>query len=393
MGTLCRSSPQTPWLKSGFLFWQDSLVLSDECCVEKTVGGVRYVQVPGNTEGYPCDGECVYEEVGKPGSHTCFRAEADGLSVSCTESTVDSMFITISRKNGENAGNDEIVFKAWNETFHCNLEPPTSGTDQDIECSLKNEANFSDFTPDVKQSSLFLSTSFEGTPEWLSLHTENKEFIHGTISNVSVCQAPCFQFQYTLCFCFVSSSCAPANKSLPWLVNKLYVEQGVMLSGTLNVTQAQEQCRNMCHEDQNCTFWTLSFHDDTDHEHARNHRGSTECGIRYYQPKFIIPTNKNQYTAKRDANATQVQKGTYVWKFFKQNMTDNACCNLCKQEQECTTWTYDISNNQGVCALNSYTPTRLIDISYVMPKPSLVSGCDSTRTTCPFILDNPVGLV
>ena len=50
-------------------------LLSSDCCAKKTVGGVLYTQVAGDTSQFPeCIPDCVYERDDTPGSLFCFQA-------------------------------------------------------------------------------------------------------------------------------------------------------------------------------------------------------------------------------------------------------------------------------------------------------------------------------
>jgi len=360
------------------------LLLSDDCCKEKTVGGKQYVQVPGTTLGFTCDGDCVYEEVGNPEYLTCFKAESGGLTVTCTESTVDSMFTFISRKN------DEIVFNVWDETVQCTLEPTTGDTDQEIDCSLVKTTT-DGFTPESKQSSLFFSSTSDGIPEWISLHTSDKEFIHCFKSES--CRSNCLTFNNNnipSCLCCVAVAYSHVLEG-PGLPNMLYVEGSFNVTGNLN--EAQNKCRDKCNND-GCKFWTLSFHDDNkghedehQHSHSRNHRGVSECGLRYYDASARLETNPDQYVAKAGNNSTIYSNQTFVWKILKDVKNDKECGDQCKKNTECTTWTFDKEN--GRCSLNNYQPTRVINIARYMPKPNLVSGCiPRVNSTCPLTPDN-----
>ena len=61
------------------------LLFSDNCCTRKSVGGVGYTQVAGSTDGYDCDGQCVYEKDRIPGSRTCFKSGGPApLPAQCT---------------------------------------------------------------------------------------------------------------------------------------------------------------------------------------------------------------------------------------------------------------------------------------------------------------------
>ena len=57
-----------------YLPGDEPLLLSSDCCYRKTVGGILYNQVAGDTSQYPeCKADCVYERDDEPGSRYCFQ--------------------------------------------------------------------------------------------------------------------------------------------------------------------------------------------------------------------------------------------------------------------------------------------------------------------------------
>ena len=98
------------WLKSNFLF-----TVPSNCCTEKQVGNVTYVLVEkGDTTGYNCTENCIFEEKQKPGSRFCFK---DGEQpVTCLEengSIISNNCIIIITKevifNFKHFGNNNIL--------------------------------------------------------------------------------------------------------------------------------------------------------------------------------------------------------------------------------------------------------------------------------------------
>ena len=63
----------------------------NECCTEKTVGGIRYTLVESGVEtsSYGCEKACVYEQVEKEGSRFCFKA--GHLPVECNRHTIGNL--------------------------------------------------------------------------------------------------------------------------------------------------------------------------------------------------------------------------------------------------------------------------------------------------------------
>ena len=56
-------------------------LLSSDCCYSKTVGGVLYSQIAGDTEDFPeCTPGCVYEPADSPGEPFCFKPGGDDVS-------------------------------------------------------------------------------------------------------------------------------------------------------------------------------------------------------------------------------------------------------------------------------------------------------------------------
>merc|ERR1712215_292636 len=103
----------------------DSPVLFNTfCCPSKTVGGVLYHQVPGNTEGFPsCHADCVYEQDGAPGSRYCFKPGKK--EVQCIEQEIKfgKVGMTFSERPGSSGSTvtDWIAFKTSSGVLKCDI--------------------------------------------------------------------------------------------------------------------------------------------------------------------------------------------------------------------------------------------------------------------------------
>jgi len=85
MGSLTLASASTMGLQPiltlvAFIFvgaqcqGDEPLLLSSDCCYKKTVAGIPYTQVAGDTSQHSeCKPDCVYERDDEPGSRYCFR--------------------------------------------------------------------------------------------------------------------------------------------------------------------------------------------------------------------------------------------------------------------------------------------------------------------------------
>jgi len=325
-------------------------LFDDNCCTHKSVGGVGYTQVAGSTDGYDCDGQCVYEKDGMPGSRTCFKSGGPApLPAQCTASFIGSAYVSIVRNS------EDIIFKTDIGTFTCTVGSATT-EGENIECS--EQAN-QEAGSGSEKAAFWFSKSPVGKSEWMCLHTIS-EGIH-------------CNFEKTLKCHYVPPSVGEPDK--------LFVEGAQNVTGHDLEDQIRD-CQTKCNRTTSCTFWTLSFaaSKPSAHEHGHGHRfhqGHSECGIRNYDPRKRLPNiNKDQFTGLR--NSSKYFRGSvFVFDFFP-SRSPRHCLYRCKKQKfpNCTTWTWQANKEKhGVCAINVYTPIRKIDISTYLPKPNLQSGC------------------
>jgi len=365
-------------------------LFSEECCSKKTVGRETYNQVAGDTTGFPdCEGQCVYE---KEGSRFCFQAGGvNPEPAACTESTLDSEIVEVKRNS-----NNEIHFETKIGKLRCNI--PDDESDVAITCSKTEESSTEDV---VEKAAFFFSKSPDAEElEWTSLHSPSY-FIHCNFSNslpsscISIKQKsppstgsvfPTAGPEPEYCQRPPSNLTRANLTSMHGAVYTLGAQQaghsGASLDETLKI--CSERCNN-CTEigetKQNCTFWTLSF-ETNETTTSRAHVNISECGIRYYKPMVLKPTDPNQYAGLRPeslTNTTALKDRTFVYKIYPSTSLQG-CHDKCKTDTNpdgtnCTNWTWDMATN--TCALNNYIPTRLINTRRFQPKkpPSLVSGC------------------
>lgn len=325
----------------------------EECCTKKTVGGVAYTQVAGNTDGFDCTGQCVYEEDGKPGSRTCFKSGGPGpLPIECKESLIDSAYVSFARNSGI------FTFNTAIGTYSCAVGSVTTDGET-IECS-KQEDQAAGSTSGSEEAAFFVSKSPDGIFEWMCFHTTDVG-IHCDFLVDGIMQC----------------------RSVPSKEQKaatLFVECGIKIEGGV------ADCQTICNGKTNaeCMFWTFSSNQDNPtvsvSDGNRFHDGGdSECGIREYEPTVLLRNiNQNQFTGKW-RNPTVNQGSVYV---LGQTIETNAddCRAYCESIASCTVWTWQRKPESGsVCAINSYTPKRMVAIPKFAGPPQLISGCIKNR--------------
>jgi len=354
----------------------DPLLFSEECCSEKTVGGAKYKQVPGETAGYDCVKDCVYEDEANPGSRTCFKTGgAAPQPASCDESVLDSQYLDVIKKG------NEVHFETNIGTFCCTLAGQASS--ESSQCTMNEDRNTTGFSA-YEEGAFFSSRSSLGKLEWMSLNTP-LDFIHCDFSNSL--PSSCTFVQQTQLPSETSATDSPAlsvddcdNPSVGPLLDgptirmtdAIYVLDAQDAEGDGNVAQ-RTKCSDRC-SICNCKFWTLSFDANTPPSHSdthRNHNDKSECGLRYYEPNIKLKTNKAQYAGK-NGDPLGEEGFTYVFDKFS-GYTQQQCNSKCVNTSGCTNWTWE--KDTYSCAINTYKPSRLINIRRFRPTPNIVSGC------------------
>ena len=96
-----------------------------------------------------------------------------------------------------------------------------------------------------------------------------------------------------------------------------------------------------------------------------------------------METNPDQWYGLFNAPIKYVTSGKVLVFELVKDASIIGCYTLCKSNQECKTWTW--KPEQKTCSLNTYKPTRKIDIGNlgIQPPPFLFSGCMPGRTDCP----------
>jgi len=271
----------------------EPLLLSSDCCYRKTVGGILYNQVAGNTSQYSeCKPDCVYERADEPGSRYCFKDGWDGDinnagGVAECKETERQLGTTSMKKSVRNDGSgitDWVALQLDEDNYlNCSI-----GTNiglggnvtmlENITCV--NETGGSDLFADKRSGDDFAHTvKYDNN---LEFHMR-EFFIHCIILGF----VPPFGFRYK-CTAFLGQP------------NVVYVQDSIF-----NVTDVAE-CQDMCNNAKDCTFWTISLtehdydardHDDSNHQTRvkRNHQGVSECGIRNYAVSNLITIKKPKY--------------------------------------------------------------------------------------------------
>lgn len=343
-------------LLSSTLSDEPQALFPEDCCTKKMVGGVGYTQIAGNTEGVDCSEQCVYEEDGNPGSPICFKSGGPAqLPTECTESYIDSAYVSFSRSSGI------LTFKTEIGTYSC-IVGSASTEGENIECS-KQEEQEGGSTSGTEKAAFFFSKSPDDEFEWMCFHTTDVG-IH-------------CDFNETLaCHFVLPKNSEPAT---------LFVECAQNVTGNTN-DSLKSACKELCDKNSSCTFWTLSITSDankpTEDTHGRFHQGFSECGIRTYDPVVLLKNiNQDQTTAKKGQPIIQALPGS-VYVFDKKSESTPAdCLAYCNSQYQCTTWTWQRQPDGygSVCALNTYKPRRRIVIPQIVGPPQLVSGCIPSR--------------
>jgi len=272
----------------------------------------------------------------------------------CKESTIKSHFLKVNRNNNDLTFNTDIG------TFSCTTESDqigNSGEVRKVDCSKQDEVQNDGLGID-EEASFFYSTSPDGKPEWISIHTA-KEFIHCNYTT---------QLQRLICYLL------PA---LNGEANVVYVEDGSPVDQTQTLDGQQNECSSWCTGNgSDCVFWTLSYQPPHNDDKTRSHNLLSECGIRNYNAKHKLPTDPNQYVANRGEGEEIFNGMVFVWEIIK-SISIRDCFWTCWGNSECTTWTFKVDPTYatGTCALNNYQPTRKIDVTRYNKNPNLVSGC------------------
>lgn len=353
------------WLLSCTLSVEPPPLFSEECCTEKTVGGVGYTQVAGDTDDFPeCKKGCVYEEDGDKGSRFCFKS--GNLKAECTEPLLDSSYVSVTRNN------NDLIFKSDIGAFSCEITSDTPSSDN-ITCSKIADQE----TEGAEKAAFFYSKSNEDIL-WMCLHSKtiniHCDFICDKTTTAADCEPQCQKIS------------TPAENDVLFVEGAEPAEGDGLFDQLNNCWQKCFDRSDLPDDDpKKCTFYTLSFWDDHEHEgrQARNHDTKSECGIRNYNPKRQLTTNPDQYAGFPDNKQEFIKGAVFVFEAF---VTSNAmeCTDRCIGTPDCRTWTWDLGNR--LCSINVYTPTRKIDISGRRPKPNLISGCieDVAKNwTCP----------
>jgi len=264
------------------------LLLSSDCCARKTVGGILYTQVAGDTSQYPeCIPDCVYERVDSPGSLFCFQSgniNNNGGEVECKEPERKVGTTSVKIFDREDGVTDWVAFDlGGNNVLNCTIGIPfgSSGGNvtmlENVKCS--NISDVTDLFPSTRQGGDFAHTAE---------YENNLEF-----------HLPEFTIACTICTINVKGCGCSAYIGQ---VNVLYVQESFV------DIKDQTECKKNCSNTANCTFWSFSatehYEDHEDHDHhngrddnddldhhiriKRNHQNISQCGIRTYQAEKCI---------------------------------------------------------------------------------------------------------
>jgi len=340
------------------------LLLSSDCCAKKTVGGVLYTQVAGETSQFPeCIPDCVYERVDDPGPQFCFRSgniDNKGGEVECKEPERKVGTTSMKMYVREDGVTDSVAFDlGGNKVLNCTIGIPfgSSGGNvtmlENVECS--NISDVTDLFPSTRQGGDFAHTAE---------YENNLEF-----------HLPEYSIVCTLCTPDRCGCSAYIGQ-----VNVLYVQQSFV--DINDRTQCQKNCSNTA----NCTFWSFSEYDDhqdgrddnDDLDHhiriKRNHQNISQCGIRTYPAEKCIIIKKPQLksfdrivieyvndTLQRCGrpNSSHVYEAqVFVQEAFRPSYPKS--CSQAAHEGGWKFWTW--SPADGTCVLANYKPDTKIQL-------------------------------
>jgi len=326
-------------------------LLSSDCCYSKTVGGVLYNQIAGDTQEFPeCTSGCVYERADSPGSPFCFKPGGDVSECKETERKVGTTSMKMSVRSDNIT--DWVAFKldedsVLNCTIGINIGLGGNVTRMDNVACQNTTEDPDLFSKRLTEDDLAHTVEYGNNYEY---HT-NDYFLY------------CVFTMYSWnCSLFLGQR------------NVVYVQNSLF-----NITE-QDECQAMCNKTADCTFWSFSamrgHEEDDDHHHGarvkRNHKGEPECGIRNYTAEkriyILRPSEENPWEFVKDTKqrcGMKNNKTVLYGQVFVQDVHRNSSAGYCamkagEQPKKWKFWTFSYADD--TCVLANYEPHRSIPV-------------------------------